>query len=57
VQGDDARARVLLTRAVALAPRDSTAREALKVVRGGGVVDIDALNARLLSTAQRIAAG
>jgi hypothetical protein len=57
VQDDPARASSLLARAVALAPRDPTAREALKVVRDGGVVDIDALNARLLSTAQQITAG
>jgi Flp pilus assembly protein TadD len=57
VQGDRARARSLLARAAALAPRDPTTREALDVVGGGGVVDIAALNARLLSKAQRITGG
>ena len=57
VQGDRARARALLARAVALAPRDATAREALAVVRDGGVVDLDALNRRLLAAGQRITSG
>jgi tetratricopeptide (TPR) repeat protein len=55
VRRDPATARRLLGRAVALAPRDATAREALKVVRGGGVVDIDVLNARIFSAADRLA--
>jgi tetratricopeptide (TPR) repeat protein len=57
VQGDAAGARRLLTRAVALAPRDQTARDALQVVQEGGTVDIDVLNARILSAGQRITGG
>jgi Flp pilus assembly protein TadD len=57
VDGDGARARTLLARAVALAPRDATAREALGIVRDGGVVDVAALNQRLLSAGQRITEG
>ena len=57
VQGDRARALALLRRAVALAPRDGTAREALAVVREGGTVDVAALNRRILSAGQRIAQG
>lgn len=55
VQRDRALARRLLGRAVALAPRDPTAREALKVVQDGGVVDIDALNHRIFSAADQLA--
>jgi tetratricopeptide (TPR) repeat protein len=55
VREDRAEALRLLGRAVALAPRDPTAREALKVVRDGGVVDIDALNARIFSAADQLA--
>jgi hypothetical protein len=54
VQRDPATAKRLLTRAVALAPRDPTAREALAVVSDGGTVDIDALNGRILSAGERI---
>jgi hypothetical protein len=57
VQKDPATARTLLARAVQLAPRDGTAREALQVVREGGTVDIDALNGRILSAGQRITGG
>jgi hypothetical protein len=57
VQGDRARALALLRTAVALAPRDGTAREVLAVVREGGVVDIAALNRRILSAGQRITNG
>jgi O-antigen ligase len=57
VQGKRATAERLLTRAVALAPRDQSARDALQVVQEGGTVDIDVLNARLLSAGQRIAGG
>ncbi|HMJ34644.1 MAG TPA: O-antigen ligase family protein [Baekduia sp.] len=55
VQGDRS-AGALLDRAVALAPRDATAREARHVVRQGGVVDITALNRRILSAGQRFSA-
>ncbi len=57
VQGDRARALALLRRAVALAPRDGTAQEALAVVREDGTVDIAALNRRILSAGQRITSG
>jgi hypothetical protein len=57
VQGDRARALALLRRAVALAPRDGTAQEALAVVREGGTVDIAALNRRILSAGRRITQG
>jgi tetratricopeptide (TPR) repeat protein len=57
VQKDPATARRLLTRAVALAPRDATAREALKVVTDGDTVDIDVLNGRILSAGQALAGG
>jgi O-antigen ligase len=56
-QGDRARALRLLRRAVALAPRDPTAQEALEVVQEGGTVDIAALNRRILSAGQRITQG
>jgi tetratricopeptide (TPR) repeat protein len=54
VRRDPATARRLLARAVALAPRDRTARDALAVVRGGGTVDLDVLNGRILSAGERI---
>ncbi|HEY6758624.1 MAG TPA: O-antigen ligase family protein [Baekduia sp.] len=57
VQGDRSRALALLGRAVALAPRDGTAREALAVVRKGGAIDVAALNRRILSAGQRITQG
>jgi tetratricopeptide (TPR) repeat protein len=57
VQKDAATARRLLARAVALAPRDQSARDALQVVQEGGTVDIDVLNARILSAGQRITGG
>ncbi|MCW2994740.1 MAG: hypothetical protein JWQ18_2235, partial [Conexibacter sp.] len=57
VQGDRARATALLRRAVALAPRDYTAREVLQVVREGGTVDIAALNRRILSAGQALTQG
>jgi O-antigen ligase len=57
VQRDRAGALALLGRAVALAPRDGSAREALQVVREGGTVDISVLNDRILSAGQRITGG
>jgi tetratricopeptide (TPR) repeat protein len=57
VQGRRAEAGRLLTRAVALAPRDATAREALGVVRAGGIVDLSALNRRILAAGQRFRTG
>jgi len=57
VQGDRPRALTLLVRAVALAPRDGTAREVLAVVREGGTVDVAALNRRILSAGRRITQG
>jgi Flp pilus assembly protein TadD len=48
-QGDRGRARVLLVRAAELAPRDALAREALRVVRRGGVIDVQELNRRILA--------
>ena len=57
MQGDKARARELLDRAVALAPRDAIAKEAAQIVAKGGVVDLDVLNARLLSAGQELAGG
>jgi O-antigen ligase len=54
VRGDRAGARRLLTRAVALAPRDGIAREALKVVTSGGAVDLATLNRRILSAGQSL---
>jgi tetratricopeptide (TPR) repeat protein len=53
-QGRRDRARRLLERAVALAPRDATAREALGIVRSGGAVDVAELNRRILVAGQRI---
>jgi tetratricopeptide (TPR) repeat protein len=53
-QGRPADARRLLARAVALAPRDATAREALAVVRGGGTVDVTVLNRRILRAGQAL---
>ncbi|HEU4976451.1 MAG TPA: O-antigen ligase family protein [Baekduia sp.] len=46
-----------LRRAVALAPRDDLAREALKVVRSGGAIDLAELNRRILASAQRLRRG
>jgi O-antigen ligase/polysaccharide polymerase Wzy-like membrane protein len=57
VQGHRPRARRLLDRAVQLAPRDATAREAAAIVGKGGTVDLDVLNARLLSAGQALASG
>jgi tetratricopeptide (TPR) repeat protein len=54
-QGRPAEARRLLERAVALAPRDPTAREALGIVRTGGVVDIAALNQRIYRAGKNVA--
>jgi O-antigen ligase len=53
-RGDRVRARRLLTRAVALAPRDGIAREALRVVTSGGAVDLAALNRRILAVGQSL---
>jgi tetratricopeptide (TPR) repeat protein len=44
----------LLERAVALAPRDPLAREALALVRHGGRVSVEALNRRILFKAQQL---
>jgi tetratricopeptide (TPR) repeat protein len=57
VQGDRSQALALLRRAVGLAPRDGTAREALAVVREGGVVDVAVLNRRLLRAGRAITGG
>jgi hypothetical protein len=54
VQGDRATAQRLLDRAVALAPRDANAAEAAQVVRQGHVVDLVALNQRLLRNGQAL---
>lgn len=48
-RGDRAGAERFLRRAVRLAPRDPTAREALQVVRAGGAIDLDELSRRILS--------
>jgi tetratricopeptide (TPR) repeat protein len=53
-QGRRGEARRLLTRAVALAPRDATAREALAVARDGGTVDVSVLNRRILQASRAI---
>jgi tetratricopeptide (TPR) repeat protein len=53
--GHTAVARFLLERAVALAPREPLAREALAVVRRGERVDVDALNRRILFKARQLA--
>ncbi|HET6507263.1 MAG TPA: O-antigen ligase family protein [Baekduia sp.] len=55
VRRDPATAERLLARAVALAPRDRSAREALDVVRSGGTVDISVLNDRIRSSADQLA--
>jgi tetratricopeptide (TPR) repeat protein len=55
VQGRRPEARRLLERAVALAPRDPTAREALGIVKTGGVVDIAALNQRIYRAGKNFA--
>jgi tetratricopeptide (TPR) repeat protein len=51
--GRPAEAQRLLARAAQLAPRDATTREALKVVRSGGTLDLAAVNQRILSGAQQ----
>ncbi|MDX6716312.1 MAG: hypothetical protein QOH30_2870 [Baekduia sp.] len=51
--GRPAEAQRLLTRAAQLAPRDATTREALKIVRSGGTLDLAAVNQRILSGAQQ----
>jgi tetratricopeptide (TPR) repeat protein len=51
--GQRAAAEALLARAVRLAPRDPLARRALAVVRGGGRVDVQALNRMILLEARR----
>jgi tetratricopeptide (TPR) repeat protein len=56
-QGDRARATALLTRAVALNPRDPLAREALRIVRAGGQVDVDNLTRIIFAQAQELARG
>src|SRR6201999_859905 len=57
VRGDRAAARRLLDRARALAPRDPTTREAAAIADRNGVVDLDVLNARLLTAGQALAGG
>lgn len=52
VRGDRPRALRLLRRAVALAPRDALAIEALEVVQGGGTLDIPSLTRAILESAQ-----
>jgi tetratricopeptide (TPR) repeat protein len=47
-------ARRRLRRAVALAPRDPLAREALSVMRSGGAIDVTELNRRILAAGQRL---
>src|SRR5262249_27299841 len=56
-QGDRAGALALLTRAVALNPRDALTRQALAVVRSGGTIDVDNLNRQILAQAQELASG
>jgi tetratricopeptide (TPR) repeat protein len=51
--GRPAEAQRLLARAAQLAPRDATTREALKIVRSGGTLDLAAVNQRILSGAQQ----
>ena len=51
-RGDRAAALALLTRAVALNPRDPLTRQALGVVQTGGVVDVSNLNRVILTQAQ-----
>jgi Flp pilus assembly protein TadD len=53
-RGDDARARLLLARAAALAPRDALAREALTITRRGGAIDVQELNRRILAGTRAI---
>ena len=55
-RGDRRRALELLRRAVALAPRDVLAREALDVAREGGSIDVAELNRRILRSAQAFGA-
>lgn len=54
-RGDRRRALTLLRRAAALAPRDSLTRDALRVVQGGGAVDVGELNRRILAQAKQLA--
>jgi tetratricopeptide (TPR) repeat protein len=54
VRGDERRARALLRRALALAPRDPLAQEAELVAREGGAVDLTELNRRILEGAAGI---
>jgi tetratricopeptide (TPR) repeat protein len=53
--GRRAEALRLLTRAAQLAPRDATTREALRIVRSGGTLDLAAVNQRILTGAQQVA--
>jgi tetratricopeptide (TPR) repeat protein len=53
--GRRAEAQRLLTRAAQLAPRDPTTREALRIVRSGGTLDLAAVNQRILTGAQQVA--
>jgi tetratricopeptide (TPR) repeat protein len=53
--GRRAEAQRLLTRAAQLAPRDPTTREALRIVRSGGTLDLAAVNRRILTGAQQVA--
>ena len=52
-QGDRRLATRLLTRAVALSPRDPTARAALTAVRGGRMIDLARLQAAILGAARQ----
>ncbi len=52
--GRRAQALVLLERAVRLTPRDALTREALKLVRAGGRVDVGELNRIILHEAQQL---
>ncbi len=56
VRGRRVEALARLRRAVALAPRDPLAAEALKVVRRGATVDIAALNRHILTVNQQLGA-
>lgn len=54
-RGDRAAALTLLSRAVALNPRDGLTRQALQTVRRGGRVSVEELNRAILQKAQELA--
>jgi tetratricopeptide (TPR) repeat protein len=54
-RGEHATALALLERAARLNPRDQLTREALRVVRGGRRVSVEALNRSILRNAQQLA--